>query len=175
MNGDIGFGIDKGLRVVNLFLRNFRLRESLLLVQLLKVASEVAFNGPEFLGVDLFQLFVQGLNLGFVLEVLQVYFVVAYNLVELLPDHQLLNVDSLETRDHLHHRVADFEELLEVREQLCGFGSINQFELDHFGLDEFNGGFDVLVVVELCFEPFVQHVHAVLGVFLLFEQVLGLR
>lgn len=108
-------------------------------------------------------------------EVLQVDFVVADDLVEFLSDHQFLDVDSLEAGDDLNHGVADFEELFEVGEEFGGFVGIDEFEFDHLGFDYLNGGLDVLVVVDLSFEPFVQHVHAVFGLFLLLKQVLSLR
>ncbi len=108
-------------------------------------------------------------------EVLEVDFVVADDLVEFLSDHEFLDVDSLEAGDDLNHGIADFEEFFEVGEEFGGFVGIDEFELDHLGFDELNGGFDVLVVVDLGFEPFVQDVHAVFGVFLLFEEVLSLN
>lgn len=125
MNGDIGLGVDKGFRVIHLFLCHFRLGERLFLVELLELSSEIALNTSELFGVDFFEFFIKSLDLGFVFEVLEVNFVVADDLVEFLSDHQLLDVDSLETGDDLNHGVADFEEFFEVREQFGGFVRID--------------------------------------------------
>lgn len=51
MNGDIGFGVDKGFGVINFFLRHFRLGEGLFLVELFEVGSEIGLNGSELFGV----------------------------------------------------------------------------------------------------------------------------
>jgi hypothetical protein len=51
MNGDIGFGVDKGFGVINFFLRHFWLGEGLFLVELFEVGSEIGLNGSELFGV----------------------------------------------------------------------------------------------------------------------------
>jgi hypothetical protein len=109
-----------------------------------------------------------------VFEVFEINFVVADNLVKLLSNHDISDGLSFVGGNNLNHGVAHFEDFLKVRKKLVSFRLFDQFLLDHFGFDYLNGDFDIFVIGDLGFEPFVEDVHAVLGIFLLLDEVFGL-
>ena len=86
MDCDVGFGICDSF-VVHILLDQFRFGKCLIKVNFFKVVSEVAFDASEFFRPVFFELFIQGFDLGFLLEVFEINFVVAGYFVEFLSDH----------------------------------------------------------------------------------------
>lgn len=107
-------------------------------------------------------------------KVLEVDFVVADNLIEFLTDHEVENGLSFVAGNDVDHGIANFEDFLKVGEDFVGFGGFDEFVVDHVLFDDIDGGFDVLIVGDLGFEPLIEDVHAVFGIFFLLDKVFGL-
>lgn len=97
MNGYVSFRVGNGwlFALGYLLLNEFRPHDGFLLIDIDKIAPQVAFYISKLLSKNLFQLFIKSLDLSLVLKILKIDFIVTDDLIELFSNHDFHDTFSL--------------------------------------------------------------------------------
>lgn len=90
------------------FWRYFRLNDSLLPVNVIKISPKLILYVSKLFGPCFLEILIEGFDLRFVFEILKINFVITDDLIEFATNHYFVNILGFVNRNNLSHCIADF-------------------------------------------------------------------